>query len=270
VEKRKSMDFETIAYEVKEKIARITMNRRRQDGGFITTAMWRELQQALDLVEEDRTVRVLILEGAGENFSLGWYGPDSPYTNVPGGYDQWGTGGAVKQMTLIRDQYKKLLFFPKPTIAKVHGKAALAGCNLQLFCDLTIAAENAQFGHPAMVHGGVEIVPWIFFIGPKKAKELWFTGKYIDGVEAEKIGMINKAVPLERLEAETWGMATTVAKVPLDNDAMPGHGIRLTKAVFNGAMELMGLSNLFNYHLLGNAWGHSGLGKSEMFKPTGD
>lgn len=260
------MDFETIIFRVQDKIARITMNRRPEDGGFITTIMWHELQTALDLAEEDHGVHVVILEGAGDDFSLGWYGPDSPYTNVPKGYDQWATGSAVKQMTLLRDQYKKLLFFPKPTIAKVHGRAALAGCNLQLFCDLTIAAEDAQFGHPAMVHGGVEIVPWIFFIGPKKAKELWFTGKYIDGIQAERIGMVNRAVPLERLEAEVREMAATIAKVPMENDVMPGHGMRLTKAVFNSAMELMGLSNLFNYHLLGNAWGHSGLGRAEMFK----
>lgn len=253
------MNLENVIYEVKESIARITMNRPHpQTPNMLDIPMWNDLQAALDEAELDPEVRVVILTGAGGDFSRGW-NMESPYMRTPEGYDQWGTASAVRQMTLIKQQYEKLLYFPKPTIAKVEGRATTAGCNLQLFCDVAIAAEDAKLGHEAMGGGGVDIAPWIFYLGPRKAKELWLTGRIIDGKEAERIGLVNRAVPADKLEEEVWNEAKLMARVPTDEGE--GHGMRLTKAYFNGAMKLMGFENLFTYHLAFNAWGHSFLGK---------
>lgn len=253
------MKFENVLYEVKENIARITMNKwDREMPNMLDVQMWNDLQAALDEAEEDNNVRVVILTGAGGDFSRGW-NINSPYLLTPKGYEKWNTASSIRQTTLIMEQYQKLLYFPKPTIAKVEGRATTAGTNLQLLCDVAIAAENAQLGHEALKQGGVDIIPWIFYLGPRKAKELWLTSKIIDGKEAARIGLVNRAVPPEKLEEEVWNEAKLMARVPLDEGE--GHTMRMTKSYFNGAMKLMGFDNLFTLNFVFNAWGHSFLGK---------
>jgi enoyl-CoA hydratase len=115
----------------------------------------------------------------------------------------------------LQEASRKIIRFEKPTIAAVNGYALGSGYELALACDIRIAAEAAQIGSPearvtsSITGGAFRLVQDL--IGPGKAKELLFTGEYIDGKEAERIGLVNRAVPLEKLNEEVKIMAEKIA-----------------------------------------------------------
>jgi enoyl-CoA hydratase len=111
-----------------------------------------------------------------------------------------------------------------------------------MICDISIAAEDAQLGHPAGRSGGVSSMPlWQVLLGPKMARYLLFTGRLIDGKEAERIGLVSLAVPAEELE-------TFVDQVAAEAAAIPHIGATFGKDALNMDLEIMGLSALFRYH----------------------
>jgi len=260
------VNLETVIYEVKQQIAKVTMNRPEKRNA-INHALWNDLNAAFEEAENDSEVRVVILAGSGKALSSGWDLNESPYTKVPEGYEQWGTGNALKTLRGISSRYLKIMNLRKPTIAQVHGYCLAAGCYLEMLCDVAIAAEDAAFGHPATGGGGVDSLPlWVWFLGARKAKELLMTRRFIDGKEAERIGLVNKAVPADKLEEEVWSMAKDMAMVPTDDDTPGGHGMSMLKENINADMEIMGLGALFTYHRHLNAWGHAALGRGEVFQ----
>ncbi|MBI3952963.1 MAG: hypothetical protein HY330_00445, partial [Chloroflexi bacterium] len=109
-------------------------------------------------------------------------------------------------------------------------------------------AEDAVFGHPAQRVGGVSSMPlWVYLLGPKRAKELLFTAKLIDAKEAERIGLINRAVPGAKLEETVLELAEQMAQVPAD-------GLKMNKEALNTAIEIMAnLDAAFRYHSHMNA-----------------
>ena len=119
-------------------------------------------------------------------------------------------------MTALQETSRTIIRFEKPTIAAINGYALGSGYELALACDIRIAAEEAQIGSPevkvtsSVTGGAMRLVQDL--IGPGKARELLFTGEYIDGKEAERIGLVNKAVPLERLMIEACDMAEKIAQ----------------------------------------------------------
>jgi enoyl-CoA hydratase len=250
------MELETVLYEVKDQIAKITMNRPEKRNA-LNHALLRDIDAAFDQAEADDEVRVVILAGAGRAFSAGYDLTGSPYTSVPEGYDQWTTGNALKTLRGISERYKRIMYFPKPVIAQVHGYCVAAGCYLQMCCDVAIAAEDAILGHPATRGGGVSSMPlWITYLGVRKAKELLMTSKLISGKEAERIGLVNKAVPPDKLEEEVWAMAKNMAEVPPD-------GMLFAKEAINTHMQILGLDALFTYHRELNALGRVGRKRGE-------
>jgi enoyl-CoA hydratase/carnithine racemase len=260
------MKYETVLYEVKDMIAKIVMNRPEKMNA-INSALWRDLGAVFKEAENDPSVRVIILTGSGRAFSSGWDLSDSPYTTVPAGYAEWGTGNALKAIRDISSQYLDILNVRKPTIAMVFGYCLAAGCYLEMLCDITVASDDATFGHPATGGGGVDSMPlWVYYLGAKRAKELLMTRRFINGKEAERIGLVNRSVPREKLEEEVWSMAKDIAAVPTDDDTPGGHGMSLLKENINTDMEILGLGALFSYHRHLNAWGHAGLGKGDAFK----
>ncbi len=248
------MDFETVIYEVKDRIAKITMNRPDKRNA-LNHALLGDIDAAFDQAEKDREVRVVILAGAGRAFSAGYDLTGSPYTSVPEGYDQWTTGNALMTLRGISARYVRIVSFPKPVIAQVHGYCLAAGCYLQMCCDVAIAAEDAILGHPATRGGGVTSMPlWVWHLGPRKAKELLMTSRLINGREAERIGLVNKAVPADRLEEEVWKMAQEMAEVPPD-------GMMILKEAINTHLQILGLDAAFAYHRQLNALGRVGRGE---------
>jgi enoyl-CoA hydratase len=253
------MNLETVLYEVKENIATITMNRPDKRNA-LNHALLRDLDAAFDQAENDPEVRVVILKGAGKAFCSGYDLTGSPYISIPEGYDRWTIGNALKTLRGISARYLRIFNFPKPTIAQVHGYCLAAGCYLQMCCDVAIAAEDAILGHPATRGGGVTSMPlWVTILGLRKAKELLFTSRLISGKEAERIGLVNKAVPPDKLEEEVWKMAKEMAEVPAD-------GMMILKEALNThALMAWNLDATFAYHRQLNALGR--LGRSEGAAP---
>lgn len=244
------MNLETVIYEVKDNIARITMNRPDKRNA-LDHALWDDLIAAFDQADNDPEVRVVILCGAGAAFCSGWDLKGSYYISVPEGYDQWTTGNALRTLRGISERYLKIMNFPKPVIAQVHGYCLAAGCYLEMLCDIAIAAEDAIFGHP-VGQGGVDSMPlWVTLLGLRKAKELLMARQFVNGKEAERIGLVNRAVPADKLEEEVWKVAKEMAGVPPD-------GIMMLKEALNTHAEIMGRGAVFAYHRQLNALGRVG------------
>ena len=245
------MQFQTVLYEVKENIARITMNRPDKRNA-LNAQLLNDIDAAFAAAELDDGVRVVIFGGAGPSFSAGYDIKGSPYTSVPEGYDRWTTSNALRTIRKISERYQMIMYFPKPVIAKVQGYCVAAGCYLQMCCDVAIAGENAIFGHPATRGGGVTSMPlWVTLLGLRKAKELLFTSKLINAREAEKIGLVNYVVPDDKLDEEVWKMAKLMAEPPLD-------GMAILKEAMNEHMKILGMDAEFGFHKELNAIGRTG------------
>ena len=245
------MDLETVIYEVKDHIAKITMNRPEKRNA-LNHALLRDLDAAFEQAENDPEVRVVILAATGKAFSAGYDLAGSPYISIPEGYDRWTTGNALKTLRGISERYLRIMNLPKPVIAQVHGYCLAGGCYLQMCCDMAIAAEDASIGHPAGRGGGVTSMPlWVWFLGLRKAKEILMLSKVVSGTEAERIGLVNKAVPADKLEEEVWQVAKELAEVPPD-------GMMIMKEALNTHAEILGRSAVFAYHRQLNALGRLG------------
>jgi len=242
------VNLETVIYEVKDRIAKITMNRPEKRNA-LNYALLTDLDTAFAEADNDPEVRVVILAANGRAFSAGYDLAGSPYISIPEGYDRWTTANALKTLRGISERYLRIMNLTKPTIAQVHGYCLAGGCYLQMLCDVAVAAEDAAIGHPAGRGGGVTSMPlWVTFLGLRKAKEILMFSKVISGKEAERIGLVNKAVPTDQLATEVWKMALELAEVPPD-------GMMIMKEALNTHADIMGRGALFAYHRQLNALG---------------
>ena len=198
------MNFETVILEKEGKIARLILNRPEKLNA-INDAMMRDIEGALKEVEQDENIWVVIIKGAGSSFSVGQdlSGEGTSLVMPPDPRDRhylseiW----RQEQQRLLWWQY--IFHFPKFTIGQVQGYALAWGCYLAMVCHNSIASEDAVFGDPSIRMGfacPIPLFPWR--VGIRKAKELLFTGKYISGKEAARIGLVTMAVPPDRLEEE--------------------------------------------------------------------
>ncbi|MGD9306178.1 MAG: enoyl-CoA hydratase/isomerase family protein, partial [Desulfobacterales bacterium] len=168
--------------------------------------LWLDVQTALEDAQKDSEIKVLVITGEGRAFSTGADLKESK-TRTQEEYREY--------LEELQEASRKIIRFEKPTIAAVNGYALGSGYELALACDIRIAAEAAQIGSPearvtsSITGGAFRLVQDL--IGPGKAKELLFTGEYIDGKEAERIGLVNRAVPLEKLQEEVSEMAEKIA-----------------------------------------------------------
>ena len=199
------MNFECIIYEKDQGIATIKLNRPKVLNAM-NKQLWLDFQAALEDAGKDSDIKVLVVTGEGRAFSTGADLKESK-TRTLEAYREY--------LEELQEASRKIIRFEKPTIAAVNGYAIGSGYELALACDIRIAAEEAQIGSPeakvtsSVTGGAFRLVQDL--IGPGKAKELLFTGEYIDGKEAHRIGLVNKAVPLEQLAAEVRNMAEKIA-----------------------------------------------------------
>ncbi|MGD8943089.1 MAG: enoyl-CoA hydratase/isomerase family protein [Desulfobacterales bacterium] len=198
------MNFECILYEKDQGVATIKLN-RPEVLNAMNKQLWLDLQAALEVAREDMQVKALIITGEGRAFSTGADLKESKTRSVEEYRDY---------LVELQEASRKIIRFEKPTIAAINGYALGSGYELALACDIRIAAEEAQIGSPeAMVTSSVTGGAFRLIqnlIGPGKAKELLFTGQYIDGKEAERIGLVNKSVPLKQLEPAAREMAEKI------------------------------------------------------------
>jgi enoyl-CoA hydratase len=204
--RRKHMDFECIIYEKGEGLATIKLN-RPQVLNAMNKQTWLDLQVALDDVKNDPDVKALIITGEGRAFSTGADLKDSKDRTIEE-YRNY--------LVELQETSRKIIRFEKPIIAAINGYALGSGYELALACDIRIAAEEARIGSPearvtsSVTGGAMRLVQDL--IGPGKARELLFTAEYIDGKEAERIGLVNRAVPSDRLMEEAREMAMKIAQ----------------------------------------------------------
>lgn len=194
------MSFETILIERKEKMGVLTLNRPQKFNTF-NTQLAEELNATLHQLDEDGEVRVVIIKGAGKVFSTGidiseFHGKTSLE------HHRW--------LTLMDQMHLTIASLGKPVIAMVHGYAVANGAGLVAAADFAIMAEDAKLGTTAINVGLLctgPIIPMSYGLGKKKTLEMLLSGDMIDAKEAERLGLVNKVVPAEKLEEETFAFA---------------------------------------------------------------
>lgn len=203
-------DFEEILFEEYNHIAKITINRARYRNAFTPRTTW-EISQALGICRERPDIRVVLLTGAMSPVPEGMKAEEVKHAFCSGGdMHVKGRGGYVGEDGVPRlnvlDVQMQIRRLPKPVIAMVNGYAIGGGHVLHVVCDLTIASENAVFGQTGPKVGSFDAGFGSSYlarmVGQKKAREIWFMCRQYSAQEAERMGMVNKVVPLEQLEDE--------------------------------------------------------------------
>jgi len=252
------MSSETLIYEKEDfeegSMVTITMN-KPETLNALNIEFSREIDDAITEVEHDDDVKVVVFKGAGKSFSCGYdlgrvyfvYGGGSgkaedksrrPSQRSRLAYDRWRS-----------DSLRRIFLLDKITIAQVHGYCIGGGLYMSLCCDMTIAAEDAKIGHSEQrlgFSGAMYVFPLeVALIGQKRARELLLTGKLIDGIEAERIGLVNQVYPADQLDTETRKLARSMTLLPRD-------GIAIGKATARLAYDSMGISSAFGQGYIGH------------------
>ena len=243
------MDFNHIIYEVVDAIAVITLN-RPEAANAQSRKVLDELDAAWQASDRDPSVKVIVLKSNGKHFSAGHDMSSTKDSSGPVEYRadtlyDWETRHYLRYAKSWRE-------VPKPSIAAVQGKCIAGGLMLCWPCDLIVAADDAQFSDPVLAMGicGVELHAHTWEFGPRKAKELLFTGDAITAQQAEQIGMVNRVVPLDELVPTTMALAQRIAR----NDAF---ALRMAKRAVNHTLDIQGYTSaidaIFDMHHFGHA-----------------
>ena len=248
VEWQTAKNYEDILYQKWQGIAKITINRPHKRNAFRPKTVF-EMYDAFTDAREDNTIGVVLLTGAGPH-------TDGKYAFCAGG-DQSIRGkagyidGEGTPRLNVLDLQRLIRSLPKVTIALVAGYAIGGGHVLHVLCDLTIAADNAIFGQTGpkvgSFDGGFGSSYLARIVGQKKAREIWFLCRQYSAAEAKEMGLVNRVVPIDQLEAEgiRWSQEI-LSKSPI--------AIRCLKAAFNaecdgqaGIQELAGNATMLYY-----------------------
>jgi enoyl-CoA hydratase/carnithine racemase len=224
------VSYHTIKLEVTRHVATLTLNRPEKMNA-LNKELQLELRQAIERLEDDPAVRAVVITGSGRCFSSGF--------DISGS-----VAGGPRTMQQVRDTVKRendplfrIWRSRLPFVAAVHGYCLGGACDLAMVCDITIAAESAQFGEPEIQFQSASafpIMPWV--LGMKKTRELLLTGDRIGAAEAERIGLVNRVVSDDQLLREAGRMARKLAKIPLP-------AMQLNKQALNRAYDLRGFSS---------------------------
>jgi enoyl-CoA hydratase len=235
-----------VLYDVSDKIATITLN-RPEVANAQNAELLDELDAAWTRAATDEDVVVIVLRGEGRHFSAG--------------HDLTDRWPAPKEITLewiYQTESRRYLEYslrwrntPKPSIAAVQGRCIAGGLLLCWPCDLIVAAEDALFSDPVVLMGigGVEYHGHTWELGPRKAKEILFTGRPVTAAEAEQVGMVNQVVPRDRLDESVRELAARIAE-------MPPFGLRQAKRAVNQTLDVQGfyaaIQSVFDIHQTGH------------------
>ena len=217
------MTEQSVLVHREDDISVVTLNRPESLNSF-DAAMTPALDAALSEADADPDTRAIIVTGAGRAFSAG---------------GDVGTFGKNPDRRVNRRGWhlaQTMLRIEKPTVAMVNGAAVGLGLTVALLCDLAIAADSAKLGDThvnlGLVAGDGAAVTIPLLAGPQRAKEMMLTGKIMTGAEAERMGVVNRAVPRDQLREVTWDVARTIA-------AQPPYAARATKMVVNRYVRRM-------------------------------
>ena len=236
-------EYEDILFQYYNGIAKITINRPQVYNAFRPQTNF-EMLDAMSICRERSDIGVVVLTGTGDKAFCS--GGDQKVKGIGGYIDNNG----VPRLNVL-DLHKAIRSIPKPVIAMVNGYAIGGGNVLQVVCDLTIASENARFGQTGPKVGSFDAGFGSSYlarcVGQKKAREIWFLCRQYTAAEALEMGMVNKVVPLEKLEDEVVDWCKTIMmRSPF--------AIRMIKRALNaeldgqhGLMEFAGDATLMYY-----------------------
>ena len=251
----KTYPFEYVKYVVDpvSKIATVTLS---NPGKRNAAPFWGEEQlvNAIDDWEKNDDVKVVILKGEGDHFCGGH--------DLEGYFDGFGTRSKTNERGLpnrhqlviqrdLRQVWRRLFFSLKPTIAQISGHCIELGNQFQACCDISIAAEDAHIGNLGQVGGisGITLIRlYAHLIGYKRTREMMVTGRTWSGREASLIGLVNRAVPKEKVAEEALNEARRIALLPID-------GIVSGKAYSHLVWEAMGMGQAFTELYIGHTLG---------------
>jgi enoyl-CoA hydratase len=216
------MSYENIAVEKDGAIGIVTLN-RPQLLNALSYGLVKELALALEALDQDPEVRVLIVTGGEKVFAAG---ADIKEMADAGPFDE-----RVQGRLAFRDRINKI---SKPVVAAVSGYALGGGCELALSCDIIVASETARFGQPEINlgtipgSGGTQRLTRL--VGKYRAMEMVLVGEYVDAAEAQRLGLVNKVVPVELLLEEAKAIAGKIA-------AKPPLAVKFVKESINKALN---------------------------------
>lgn len=203
--------YQHLKIEIHNKIATVTLN-RPDARNAINQRLIRELRTIWLELADDMSVNVVLLTGAGKYFSVG--GDVKAMSERPGGDVL--EDGEIHDPMVSRRIVNQILELDKPIICAINGDAAGLAATIALFCDVTVGAENARIGDPhvkvGLVAGDGGAVIWPLLVGVAKAKEFLMRGNMINCKEAERIGLINYALPQEEVLAKAQELALELAQ----------------------------------------------------------
>jgi enoyl-CoA hydratase len=236
------VSYETIVYGVKDAVATISLN-RPQALNSIVPPMPDEVQDAVHEAVADAAVKVIVVRGigrsfcAGYDFAEGFHHWDEAITTA----DRWDPGKDFVMATAPSlsptQKFMSIWRAPKPVIAQVHGWCLGGGSDFALGADIVIASEDARIGTPySRMWGAYLSGMWIYRLGLAQAKFYGLTGRSLNGIQAAQAGLINVAVPFERLQGEVQRTAAELALIPSSQ-------LAAQKLVINQAYEHMGLAS---------------------------
>jgi enoyl-CoA hydratase/carnithine racemase len=197
------MDKPLVLFTAADGIATLTLNHPEKRNA-LSRAMLAGLKEQLQRCADDRSVRVVVLRAEGAVFSSG-----HDLRELVGGKEE----DYAALFALCTEVMELIRTLPKPVIAQVQGVATAAGCQLAATCDLVVAAENATFATPGVKIGLFCTTPAVALVRAvpaKKAMEMLLTGQPIGAREAERVGLVNRVVPPERLADETQQLARQI------------------------------------------------------------
>jgi enoyl-CoA hydratase/carnithine racemase len=230
-------DLGPVLYEVDGAVARLVLN-WPEKANAQSSEMVRAFDQALDLADRDYDVRVLVIKANGNGFCAGHaVGGIDAYPEFAENREHWNSVWKA-QADLFLWPTIRLWEFRKPTVAQVHGYALGGGTYWALLPDITIASEDAYFQMPlvqglAFPGGETMIEPWVF-MNWKRAYEYLYTAQTVTAYEALEMGMVNRVVARDELEATVEQLAEHIARAPLST-------LMATKQLVSRAWELMGM-----------------------------
>ncbi len=247
--------WERITYATVGSVAKVTMN-RPEARNAMDFLMLDEIQEAFESADQDERVRVIVLAGAGKDFSAGHdpgpkargarrpnmrasdmslWDPDDP---------EWDQKLWFGEQQIFFRQALAMRDVSKPTIAQVHGRCIIGAVMNAAMCDLIVASDDASF---RIANSEILTSPWD--LGIRKAKELLWTSEPLDAQEAWRLGFVNKVVPRDHLDDEVMALAERIAKqAPFTT--------MLTKRSMNRMLDLMGQRDHFDYHFTSHQLWH--------------
>ena len=186
------MSYKNIIFDVKEDRAFLTINRPPMN--ILDIATMKEMNDAITSLDNNKNIKALIITGSGEKaFSAGVDVTEHTEEKVE------------EMLQVFHDIFRNLSKLNQVTIAAARGFTLGGGCEVAIFCDMIFAADNLKIGQPEIKLSAIPPIALLLMprlIGMKKSAELLFTGKIIDAKEAERIGLVNKVVPLDSFDAE--------------------------------------------------------------------